>query len=63
MHARTHAHTHTYTHTGRTLRRGGAALGRAVGNFFGVTDESQHGSANTVGWEAVSVNRAEVYIP
>ncbi len=48
-------------YTGRTLRRGGVALGRAVGNFFGVTDESQHGSATTVGWEAVSVNRAEVY--
>ena len=35
-------------------------VGRAVGNFFGVTEESQHGSANTVGWEEVSERRAEV---
>lgn len=49
-----------FSSEGRTLRRGGAILGRAVGNFFGVTEESQHGTANTIGWEEVSERRVEV---
>ena len=32
---------------GNTLGR----LGRVVGNFFGVTEASQHGTAGNIGWE------------
>ena len=46
--------------TGQTLRWGTSQFGRAVGNFFGVTESSQHGTADTVGWEQVSEIRAEV---
>ena len=44
---------YAHTHTGQTLRRGGARLGRAVGNFFGVTEESQHGTSDQLGWARV----------
>ena len=37
-------------YTAQTLRRGGALLGRAVGNFFGLTEESQHGTYEQMGW-------------
>ena len=31
-----------------------------MGNFFGVTEESQHGTADSLGWEQVSGIRIEV---
>ena len=36
------------------------AIGRAVGDFFGVTDESQLGGPNSPGWNQVAQMRAEV---
>ena len=39
---------------GRTLARGGVAVGMALGGFFGVTEESQPG------WREVQQRRAEV---
>lgn len=44
---------------GHTIRRGGARLGRAVGNFFGVTDESAYGTSDQVGWAHVGERSAE----
>ena len=44
---------------GQTIRRGGVRLGRAVGNFFGVTNESAYGSSNQVGWARVGEQSAE----
>ena len=44
---------------GRTLIRG---IGRAVGDFFGVTEASQHGTADSLGWEQVSGIRAAVRV-
>lgn len=35
------------------------AIGRAVGDFFGVTDESQLGGPNSPGWNQVAQMRAE----
>ena len=45
---------------GRTLRRGTIAFGRAVGDFFGVTEESQQGNNESMGWGQVAQRRAEV---
>lgn len=45
---------------GRTLRRGTIAFGRAVGDFFGVTEESQQGNDESMGWGQVAQRRAEV---
>ncbi len=39
-----------------SLRR----VGTAVGNFFGVTEASQQGSINTMGWEEFTERRVEV---
>ena len=44
---------------GQTLARGGALLGRRIGNFFGVTDESQYGTSEQVGWNQISQASAE----
>ena len=33
-------------------------MGRAVGDFFGLTVESQHGSGNTMGWQNITEIRA-----
>eukprot|EP00731_Ephydatia_muelleri_P020371 Em0013g98a len=38
---------------------GGAAIGRAVGDFMGLTNESQHGTTDAPGWEAVIQRRTE----
>jgi len=51
-----------YCSTGQTLRWGTSQFGRAVGNFFGVTEASQHGTSDTIGWEQVSGIRAEVSV-
>jgi hypothetical protein len=48
------------TQIGNGLRRGGIALGRAVGDFFGVTEASQQGDEDNVGWEQVAQLSAEV---
>ena len=40
-----------------SIRRGGAAIGRAVGNFMGLTNESQHGTTEAPGWEDVIMQR------
>ena len=48
--------------SGRTIRRGGEAMGRAVGNFFGLTEESQVGSGENMGWQDVTRRRAEVWL-
>ena len=42
---------------GRSLARGGVAVGMALGGFFGVTEESQQG---TQGWREWREARAEV---
>ena len=39
--------------------RGGASLGRAIGNFFGVTDQSQFGTVEQAGWAQVGPASAE----
>ena len=45
---------------GNTLGR----LGRVVGNFFGVTEASQHGTAGNIGWEEWTEQRVnEVRFP
>ena len=44
---------------GQTFRRGGAILGRAVGNFFGITNESAYGTSDQVGWARVGEQSAE----
>jgi hypothetical protein len=47
------------TSWGQTLVRGGASLGRAIGNFFGVTDQSQFGTVEQAGWAQVGPASAE----
>ena len=63
MHDHIHVHVynvHVHVHVlptgvpGQTLVRGGAALGRRIGNFFGVTEESQYGTSEQAGWAQVS---------
>ena len=44
-------------YTGHTLRRGGMAVGMMIGDFFGVTEESQSSSS---AWNEVGQRRAEV---
>ena len=41
---------------GTSLRR----VGAVVGNFFGVTEASQQGTADTIGWEEFTERRVEV---
>lgn len=48
-----------YVPVGRTLRHRAGQLGHAVGNFFGLTEESQHGNANRIGWEEFTERRAQ----
>lgn len=42
------------------MRRGTLAFGRAVGDFFGVTEASQQGNDESMGWGQVAQIRAEV---
>ena len=46
--------------TGRSLARGGIAFMGAVGDFFGVTEQSQAGTADAMGWREVHQRIAEV---
>ncbi len=41
-----------------SLRR----VGTIVGNFFGVTEASQQGTAETIGWEEYTERRVEVHV-
>ena len=45
-------------YVGRTLRHRAGQFGHAVGNFFGLTEESQRGNANRIGWEEFTERRA-----
>ena len=63
---RTISHVYTVLHctctacwsclSGTSLRR----VGAVVGNFFGVTEASQQGSADIIGWEEFTERRVEV---
>ena len=44
----------------RTLRNGAIAFGQAVGQFFGVTEDSQAGNNETVGWAEIAQQSAQV---
>ena len=44
----------------RTLRNGSLAAAHMLGRFFGVTDDSQMGNAESVGWAEVATQSAQV---
>ena len=44
----------------RTLRNGSIAAAHMLGRFFGVTDDSQMGNAESVGWAEVAQQSAQV---
>lgn len=44
----------------RTLRNGSLAAAHMLGRFFGVTEDSQMGNAESVGWAEVAQQSAQV---
>ena len=46
----------------RTLRNGARAFGQVVGQFFGVTEDSQAGNSETVGWAEIAQQSAQVCV-
>jgi len=44
----------------RTLRNGSRAAAQILGRFFGVTEDSQMGNTESVGWAEVAQQSAQV---
>ena len=47
--------------SGLSLRRGAGIIGNALGDFFGLTEASQHGNTaeGRIGWEQYTERRVE----